>query len=112
MESFWSLIAASVSTGLVALPYAVMVNGYILGPILIIVCGGLAYYTSMLLVKVAERTGRTRYEDIALALYGVRFSRFTSFFNIACILGMVFSCIVFVKETIPVILEMQLGDSA
>lgn len=112
MQSFWSLIASSVSPGLVSLSYAVMMNGYILGPLLILAGAGLSYYTSMLLVRVAERTGRERYEDIALAVYGTKFSRITSILNIVCIVGMTFATIVFVKETIPVIIEIQLGERA
>ena len=67
--SMFSLIAATLGSGIISFPYAVMMNGYILGPILII-CGALiSYYTGMLIVRCAEHTGRTRYEDIALAMF-------------------------------------------
>ena len=63
--SVFSLIAATLGSGTLTFPYAVMMNGYILGPIFIIMGAGISYYTGMLIVKCSEITGRTRYEDIA-----------------------------------------------
>jgi amino acid permease len=68
--SVFSLIAATLGSGTISFPYAVMMNGYILGPLLILIGAGISYYTGMLIVKASEKTGRTRYEDIALAIYG------------------------------------------
>jgi len=47
-----------------------MMNGYILGPAIIILGASLSYFTGMLIVKASEKTGKTRYEDLALAIYG------------------------------------------
>ena len=78
-----------------------MMNGYVLGPVLIIMGACLSYYTGLLIVKCAEETGRTRYEDIALALFGKRISRITSALNLICLMGFTFSYIVYVKVAIP-----------
>ena len=78
-----------------------MMNGYLLGPILIICGACLSYYTGLLIVKCAEHTGRTRYEDIALAMFDIRVSRFTSVLNLICLMGFTFSYIVYVKNAIP-----------
>lgn len=54
----------------------------------------------MLLVEVSIFTNRHRYEDIALELYGIKFSRFTSIMNLLCLLSFVISFIVYIKEAI------------
>ena len=73
---------------------------------LIIIGAGISYYTGMLIVRCSEKTGRTRYEDIALAIYGPKVARFTSFLNLMCLIGFTFSYIVYVKKAIPTIIEM------
>lgn len=52
--SVFSLIAATLGSGTISFPYAVMMNGYILGPLLIIMGACISYYTGMLIVKSAE----------------------------------------------------------
>ena len=66
MVSVFSLVAATVGSGNITLAYAIMKNGYILGPLIVILGAMLSYYTSMILVKSAEFTGKYRYEDIAM----------------------------------------------
>lgn len=97
MGSILSLIAATLGAGTISFAYAVMKNGYILGPILIVLGAFLSYYTGMLIVKCSEHTGRTRYEDIALKIYGPRVSRIVSILNLVCLIGFVISYIVFVS---------------
>jgi amino acid permease len=104
--SVFSLIAATLGSGTLCFAYAVMMNGYILGPLLIVFGAMISFYTGMLIVKAAEHTGRTRYEDIALALYGKKWSRVVSYLNLACLIGFTFSYIVYVKVAIPQIIEM------
>ena len=87
-------------------------NGYILGPVLIIIGAILSYYTGMLIVKSADFTGRTRYEDIALALFGPKMARFTSFLNLTCLIGFTFSYIVYVKNAIPGIIELYTDEES
>ena len=83
-----------------------MKNGYIFGPILIILGALVSYYTGMLIVKCAEKTDRTRYEDIALVIYGKRAARFTSILNLVCLISFTFSYITYVKVAIPKILVL------
>ena len=109
--SVFSLIAATLGSGTIAFPYAVMMNGYILGPLLILLGAGISYYTGMLIVRCSEKTDRTRYEDIALAIYGKRVARFTSFCNLTCLLGFTFSYIVYVKGAIPNIIEFYIDPA-
>jgi hypothetical protein len=99
--SIFSLIAATLGSGTLCFSYAVMMNGYVLGPLLIVFGACISYYTGMLIVKCSEFTGRTRYEDIALALYGKKWSRITSYLNLICLIGFTFSYIVYVKRAIP-----------
>jgi amino acid permease len=70
MVSIFSLIAVTLGSGTISFAYAVMMNGYVLGTILIVMGAALSYYTGMLIVRCAQITGRTRYEDISLAIYG------------------------------------------
>lgn len=62
----------------------------------------------MLIVKASEKTNRTRYEDIALAIYGKKVARFTSILNLLCLIGFTFSYIVYVKKAIPTIIEIYI----
>jgi len=110
--SIFSLIAATLGSGTLSFAYAVMMNGYILGPVLIIIGAILSYYTGMLIVKSADFTGRTRYEDIALALFGPKMARFTSFLNLTCLIGFTFSYIVYVKNAIPGIIELYTDEES
>jgi len=103
--SVFSLIAATLGSGTISFAYAVMMNGYVLGPILIVCGAALSYYTGMLIVKSSEFTGNTRYEDIALALYGKKWSKVTSALNLICLVGFVFTYIGYVKTAIPAIVR-------
>ena len=85
-------------------------NGYVLGPLLFIFGALVSYYTGMLIVKCSVATGRTRYEDIALAIYGPRWAFWTSMLNLLCLIGFTFSYIVYVKKAIPAIIEMYVDE--
>ena len=87
-----------------------MKNGYILGPILIILGAVNSYYTAMLMVKCSENTGKTRFEDIALKLYGPKMSKLTSILNLICLNGFTFSFIVYVSKAIPMIIGQYTDD--
>jgi len=87
-----------------------MMNGYVLGPLLIAFGALVSYYTGMLIVKCSVKTGRTRYEDIALAIYGPRWAFWTSMLNLVCLIGFTFSYIVYVKKAIPSIIQMYVDE--
>jgi amino acid permease len=95
--------------GTIGFPYAVMMNGYVLGPILIIAGALLSYYTGMLIVRSSVYTDRTRYEDIALALFGKKSSRITSYLNLICLIGFTFNYVVYIKGAVPQLIEHFLG---
>jgi amino acid permease len=109
--SIFSLIAATLGSGTISFAYAVMMNGYVLGPILIVLGAVISFYTGMLIVRCSEKTGRTRYEDIALAIYGKRVARLTSFLNLICLIGFTFSYIVYIKKAVPTIIEMYTDNA-
>ena len=96
--SVLSLIAATVGAGTLAFPYAILENGIAFGGALILFGALISYYSGMLLVEASNYTRKHRYEDISRALYGPKFSRFTSFCNLACLLGFAMSFIVYVSE--------------
>ena len=52
----------------------------------------------MLLVIASTHTNRHRYEDIADALFGKRYARFTSIMNLLCLMAFIMSYIVYVKK--------------
>ena len=58
---------------------------------------GLSVYTGWLIVKCAEYCKATRYEDIAMQLYGKGMSRFTSVMILLTMLGFVIAYIVLVS---------------
>ena len=96
--SVFSLIAATLGTGVISFAYAIMKNGYVLGPVMVVVGALLSIYAGMLIVKTVDHTGRRRTEDIALVVYGPTTSKLVSVVNIICLLGFVFSYITFVKN--------------
>ena len=64
----------------------------------------------MLIVKASEATDRTRYEDIALALFGKRMALATSILNLVCLIGFTFTYVVYVKKAMPFIVELFVKD--
>jgi amino acid permease len=59
----------------------------------------------MLIVKASAATNRTRYEDIALALFGQRISMLVSFLNLICLIGFTMSYITFIKVALADIVD-------
>jgi len=108
--SIFSLIAATLGSGTLSFAYVVMKVGYILGPILIICGACISYYTGMLIVKASVKTGKTRYEDIALELFGQRISRLTSILNLICLIGFTMTYITYVKRAVPSIVTRYSTD--
>lgn len=103
--SIFSLIAATLGSGTISFAYIVMKLGYVFGPLMIIIGACISYYTGMCIVKASQTTGRTRYEDIALSLYGKRAAFTTSILNLLCLIGFTCSYICFIKKAIPSIVS-------
>ena len=102
--SIFSLVAATLGSGTITFPYAVKMNGIILGPLLIAVGAAISYFSGMLIVSVASITGKDRYEDMARHLYNKRIEKITCVLNIICLMGFTMSYIVFIKGMVPEIL--------
>jgi amino acid permease len=110
--SVFSLIAATLGTGVISFAYAIMKNGYVLGPIYVVLGALLSFYSGVLIIKTVESTGLNRLEDIALQAYGRGTSIFVSICNIICLIGFVFSYITFVKNELCEIVNQYAADDA
>ena len=99
------MVAITMGAGNISLSYVLMKNGYILGQLLILIGGILSYYTGMLIVKCSHFTGKLRYEEISCAIYGPTMGRITSILMLCCQIGAAFSYIVFIKTSIPYVIE-------
>ena len=99
--SVFCLIAATLGAGTLSFAYAMMINGILLGTVLIIVGALFSYYTGSLLVSVSTATGVHRYEDFAYKLYGSRCRSITSVCNLLCLIGFIMSYIVYIKSMMP-----------
>lgn len=108
--STFNLIAATLGSGIIGFAYAIMKNGTVFGPLIIILGALLSYYTGMLIVKCAAATGKTRYEDIALSLFGPTMAKVTSWLNLICLIGFTLSYVVFVRNEISSIIDMFVDD--
>jgi amino acid permease len=96
-----NFITGTMGFGNITLAYVLMKNGYFLGYLLIMLGGLLSYYTGMLIVKCAHLTGKNRYEDIALSIYGPKIAKLTSLLMLACLIGFCFPLIVYIKNAVP-----------
>ncbi len=72
-----------------------------MGVLLIAFGAAISVYTGWLVVKCAEYCDATRYEDIALKLYGRKCSIFTSVMILLTMLGFVIAYIVLLKTLLP-----------
>ena len=81
-------------------------NGILLGIFLIMLGGWITYYSAMLIVIVANKTKCSRFEDIALSLYGSESNCKTlmSVLNLTCLMGYIIAYIVYMKTMIPTLL--------
>jgi len=83
--------------GTLTIPYVFYANGIIIGTILIILGAIVSLYTGWLVVIACDKVNASRYEDLALATYGVNMKRVTSACMLGCLMGFVISYIVLVK---------------
>jgi amino acid permease len=83
-SSTFSLIIICMGATTVTVPLIFYKNGPILGCIFILFGGMMSLFSAYCIAFCCEYTGGSRYEDIALKLYGPAGLRFTSFCNILC----------------------------
>lgn len=103
--SIFSLVAATIGSGIVTFPYAIASNGVVFGTFLIVLGAVVSYFSGMLLVAVSTITKADRYEDMARTLYNKKVERLVSVLNIICLMGFCMSFLVFVKQTVPSFIE-------
>jgi amino acid permease len=96
-SSIFSLIILCLGAGTLAVPYVFFANGIFFGTILLLIGAGLSLYTGWLVVICCHKVNASRYEDIAMATYGLKASRMTSVCMLMCLIGFVVSYIVLVS---------------
>ena len=76
---------------------------------MIIIGAAVSYFTGMLLISCADKTDSDAYEEFALKAFGKKWSKFTSWIIVVCLLGFVVNYIVTVKTMIPNIISIITG---
>ena len=99
------MVILCLGSGTLTFPYIFYANGLFMGILLIALGASISVYTGWLIVKCAEYCNATRYEDIALKLYGRKMSRFTSVMILLTMLGFVIAYIVLLKTLLPQTLQ-------
>lgn len=100
-SSVFGLVILCLGSGTLTFPYIFYANGLVFGVILIAFGASISVYTGWLIVKCAEYCEATRYEDIAMKLYGKSCSKFTSVMILLTMLGFVIAYIVLLKTLLP-----------
>lgn len=94
----------------VTVPLIYYENGPIVGSLFIIFGGVISFFSAYLISFCCEHTGGTRYEDIAMSLYGPAGLKFTSVCNILCNIGFLVTYIVLFKNLMPYTIELLMGN--
>lgn len=100
----FGLVILCLGSGTLTFPYIFYANGLLFGVLLIAFGAVISVYTGWLIVKTAEYCEATRYEDIALKLFGRGMSRFTSVMILLTMLGFVIAYIVLVSSDLKSLL--------
>jgi amino acid permease len=99
--SVLSLVIICLGAGTLSIPFLFYMNGIVFGTILLAFGGYMSYFTGYLIAICSDKIGAVRYEDIAMATYGKKASRLTSFSMLACLLGFTISYVILVKTLLP-----------
>ena len=97
-SSVFSLIILCLGAGTLTIPYVFSTNGIVVGTLLICFGACLSLYTGWLVVVCCHKVNASRYEDLAMSTFGVKFTRFTSACMLLCLIGFVVSYIVLVRR--------------
>ena len=109
ISSVFGLVILCLGSGTLTFPYIFYENGLVFGLLLIAIGAFISMYTGWLIVKTAEYCEATRYEDIAMKLYGRNMSRLTSVLILVTMLGFVIAYIVLLKSLLPQTIEAVMG---
>lgn len=110
VESTFTLLATTLGSGIITLPYLSAQNGIVFAALLIIFGAIVTYFTGMLLVECAEKIGKYKYENFAEYCWGSKMAKFAGICNVITLLGFVVSYIVFIKTLVPHILIVMFGE--
>lgn len=87
--------------GTLTLPYICVLNGVFLSIIWILFGAIVSWYTGVLFILCSDKVNSTRFEEIALKVFGSKVKKLASWAIILTMLGFVMSFIVFIKAVIP-----------
>lgn len=96
-----TLLAATVGAGILTLPYAVNLAGYIMGIINFFLGMLVSYYSGLILVKSADKVNVNTYEGLGHALYGPRMGKFAEINMMVNNYGTTVAYLVLIKGLIP-----------
>jgi amino acid permease len=99
--SIFTILASTIGTGILSLPYAVKLSGLYQGIVLLLLGLIVSLYTCQLLVLSAEKTGKLTYESIGMELYGPKMRTFAEVNMIINNYGTVIAYIVLLKSLVP-----------
>lgn len=99
--STFTMLAATVGAGILTLPYAVNLGGYIMGIINFFLGMIVSYYSGILLVEAAEKTDVNTYEGLAHKLYGPRMGKFSEINMMINNYGTTVAYLVLIKGLVP-----------
>lgn len=111
-SSILSLVIICLGAGTLSIPFVFYKNGIVFGTILLAFAGYISYFTGYLVAICSEKVNAARYEDIAMATYGKKASRLTSFSMLACLVGFVISYIILLKGLLPFTIKHVSGGHA
>ena len=97
-STVFSLVIVCLGAGTLTIPNIMYDNGFYFGSFLIIFGGFLSAFAGYLVAYCAEKTGSSCYEEMALAIFGKRMMKFTSFCMLPCNMGFLASYFVVVSE--------------
>ncbi len=97
-SSIFALMVLCLGAGTVSIPYVFYENGIIFGIVLLSIGALLSIYTGWLIAVCSHNLNASRYEDIAIAVYGRKVSYITSFCMLSCMIGFSVSLIVLVSQ--------------
>jgi amino acid permease len=80
-------------------------NGYAMGTFLILFGGFLSAFSGYLIAYCAHKTNSSCYEEIALAIYGKKMMKITSYCMLPCNMGFLCSYFVVFKTYMPYSIE-------
>ena len=99
--SVFALVVCCLGSGMLTIPYSFLENGFALGSGFVIVGAVLSIFTGYLVVYASDKTNGSCYEEIALAVFGPGWQKFTSACMIPTNGGFVLTYYVLFKSFAP-----------